>query len=310
MAITKLAMIFPGQGSQSPGMLSALAETTPVVEATFNEASTVLGKDLWALVCDGPDEALNATEVTQPVMLAADIAVWRVWLAQRQAMPDFLAGHSLGEFAALVAAESLAFEDALRLVQRRAQLMQAAVPMGKGAMAAILGLADEVVTAICREGAEGEVVSAANLNAPGQVVIAGDVDAVDRTIVLCKEAGAKRAVRLPVSVPSHCALMKPAAEALQAEVAEVALAVPQIPIVHNVNASVIDNLAALREALVAQLCAPVLWSQSMSWLCDQGVGLVLECGPGRVLTGLGRRIVKDCQWQALEDPAAWPAAQR
>ena len=307
MTTTKLAMVFPGQGSQSPGMLSALAATTPIVEATFNEASSVLGVDLWTLVCEGPEQALNATEVTQPAMLAADIAVWRVWQGQGQAMPDFLAGHSLGEFSALVAAESLAFDEALRLVQRRAQLMQAAVPIGKGAMAAILGLADEVVTAICREGAEGEVVSAANLNAPGQVVIAGDIDAVDRTIILCKEAGAKRAVRLPVSVPSHCALMKPAAEALEADVAAAALAMPRIPIIHNVNAGVVDDLTALRAVLVAQLCAPVLWSQSMAWLHDQGVDTVFECGPGRVLTGLGRRIVKDCQWQALEDPAAWPA---
>lgn len=307
MTTTKLAMVFPGQGSQSPGMLSALAATTPIVEATFNEASSVLGVDLWTLVCEGPEQALNATEVTQPAMLAADIAVWRVWQGQGQAMPDFLAGHSLGEFSALVAAESLAFDEALRLVQRRAQLMQAAVPIGKGAMAAILGLADEVVTAICREGAEGEVVSAANLNAPGQVVIAGDIDAVDRTIILCKEAGAKRAVRLPVSVPSHCALMKPAAEALDADVAAAALAMPRIPIIHNVNAGVVDDLTALRAVLVAQLCAPVLWSQSMAWLHDQGVDTVFECGPGRVLTGLGRRIVKDCQWQALEDPAAWPA---
>lgn len=307
MTTTKLAMVFPGQGSQSPGMLSALAATTPIVEATFNEASSVLGVDLWTLVCEGPEQALNATEVTQPAMLAADIAVWRVWQGQGQAMPDFLAGHSLGEFSALVAAESLAFDEALRLVQRRAQLMQAAVPIGKGAMAAILGLADEVVTAICREGAEGEVVSAANLNAPGQVVIAGDIDAVDRTIILCKEAGAKRAVRLPVSVPSHCALMKPAAEALEADVAAAALAMPRIPIIHNANAGVVDDLTALRAVLVAQLCAPVLWSQSMAWLHDQGVDTVFECGPGRVLTGLGRRIVKDCQWQALEDPAAWPA---
>ena len=307
MTTTKLAMVFPGQGSQSPGMLSALAATTPIVEATFNEASSVLGVDLWTLVCEGPEQALNATEVTQPAMLAADIAVWRVWQGQGQAMPDFLAGHSLGEFSALVAAESLAFDEALRLVQRRAQLMQAAVPIGKGAMAAILGLADEVVTAICREGAEGEVVSAANLNAPGQVVIAGHIDAVDRTIILCKEAGAKRAVRLPVSVPSHCALMKPAAEALEADVAAAALAMPRIPIIHNVNAGVVDDLTALRAVLVAQLCAPVLWSQSMAWLHDQGVDTVFECGPGRVLTGLGRRIVKDCQWHALEDPAAWPA---
>jgi len=307
MTTTKLAMVFPGQGSQSPGMLSALAATTPIVEATFNEASSVLGVDLWTLVCEGPEQALNATEVTQPAMLAADIAVWRVWQGQGQAMPDFLAGHSLGEFSALVAAESLAFDEALRLVQRRAQLMQAAVPIGKGAMAAILGLADEVVTAICREGAEGEVVSAANLNAPGQVVIAGHIDAVDRTIILCKEAGAKRAVRLPVSVPSHCALMKPAAEALEADVAAAALAMPRIPIIHNANAGVVDDLTALRAVLVAQLCAPVLWSQSMAWLHDQGVDTVFECGPGRVLTGLGRRIVKDCQWQALEDPAAWPA---
>lgn len=306
MTSSKLAMVFPGQGSQSPGMLAALAATTPMIEATFAEASSVLNVDLWSLVCHGPDEALNATEVTQPVMLTADIAVWRVWRDQNRQVPEFLAGHSLGEFAALVAGESLAFDDALRLVQRRAQLMQTAVPIGKGAMAAILGLADEVVTAICGEGSEGEVVSAANLNAPGQVVIAGDIDAVDRTIVLCKEAGAKRAVRLPVSVPSHCALMKPAADALEADVASASLAMPQIPIVHNVNGAVAEDLAALRSALIAQLCAPVQWSQSMTWLRDQGVGAVYECGPGRVLTGLGRRIVKDCQWQALEDPSAWP----
>jgi len=304
--VTKIAMVFPGQGSQSPGMLEALAGTTPVVEATFSEASAVLGIDLWGLACHGSEQSLAATEVTQPIMLAADIAVWRVWQAHNLPQPDLLAGHSLGEFAALVAAEALSFSDALKLVQRRAQLMQAAVPMGQGAMAAILGLGDDVVAAICREGAEGQVVSPANLNAPGQVVIAGHLDAVDRTIALCKEAGAKRAVRLAVSVPSHCALMQPAAEALQEDIAAAALEWPRIPVIHNVNAAPVSDLKALRQALVEQLHAPVKWRQSMAQLQTYGIATVYECGPGRVLTGLGRRIVKDCEWRALEDPAVWP----
>lgn len=305
--MTKIAMVFPGQGSQSPGMLAELAKTTPVIAATFAEASAVLGIDLWDLACHGSEQALAATEVTQPIMLTADIAVWRAWQAHGLPPPDLLAGHSLGEFAALVAAEALAFDDALKLVQRRAQLMQAAVPMGQGAMAAILGLGDDVVAAICREGAEGEVVSPANLNAPGQVVIAGHLDAVDRTILLCKEAGAKRAVRLAVSVPSHCALMQPAAAALEEDIAAAALEWPRIPVIHNVNAGPVNDLKALRQALIKQLHAPVKWRQSMSHLQTYGISTVYECGPGRVLTGLGRRIVKDCEWCALEDPAVWPA---
>lgn len=306
--MSKVALVFPGQGSQSPGMLSALAALEPLVADTFAEASSVLGFDLWATVSQGTEAELAATEVTQPAMLAADVAVWRVWHKHGLPQPTALAGHSLGEFAALVAAEALSFPDAVKLVQRRAHCMQSAVPIGEGAMAAILGLSEEVVTAICREGSEGAVVSPANLNAPGQVVIAGAIDAVDRTVALCREAGAKRAVRLAVSVPSHCALMRPAAEQFRADIEAVSWSLPRVPVIHNVSAQPVQDLPALRQALIDQLHAPVQWQRSVSYMTELGVEAYYECGPGRVLSGLGRRIVKDAQWVALENPEHWPVA--
>lgn len=284
------AIVFPGQGSQAVGMLAELAAEHPQVSETFAEASEALGYDLWQLVQNGPDTDLNQTDKTQPAMLAAGIACWRVWQAAEGATPAFVAGHSLGEYTALVASGALDFATAIKLVEQRGQLMQAAVPEGEGAMAAILGLTDEQVITACADAAQGDVVQAVNFNAPGQVVIAGAAAAVQRAAELAKEAGAKRALLLPVSVPSHCDLMKPAAEKLSTALAEIELAKPSIKVIHNVDVASHDDCATIKEVLAAQLFSPVRWVETIQALSAAGVESIVECGPGKVLAGLNKRI--------------------
>ena len=284
-----LAFVFPGQGSQSLGMLNELGAEKPVIVETFKEASEALGYDLWKLVQEGPEEQLNQTDKTQPAILTASIALWRLWLEEGGAKPAFVSGHSLGEYSALVAAGSLSLKDAVRLVKRRGELMQEAVPAGHGAMAAILGLDDAVVVDICAKAAEDEVVSAVNFNSPGQVVIAGNKAAVDRAMALCKEAGAKRALPLAVSVPSHCALMKPAAERFAESVNAIEWKAPQIPVVQNVTAAIAADLDALKHDLLAQLYQPVRWVECVQTLAANGAVNLVECGPGKVLAGLNKR---------------------
>jgi [acyl-carrier-protein] S-malonyltransferase len=303
------AFVFPGQGSQSVGMLDALAAAEPTVAATFAEASAALGYDLWQLVSAGPEDALNATERTQPALLTAGIAVWRVWRAHGGPPPACLAGHSLGEYTALVAAEALDLATAVKLVEFRGRAMQAAVPPGVGAMAAVLGLDDDAVRAACAESAAGEVVAAVNLNSPGQVVIAGNAAAVERAGAACKARGAKRVVPLPVSVPSHCALMQPAAAALERELAGIELRAPRIPVVHNFDVQAHSDPAAIRRALVAQLHSPVRWVECVGALKARGATRVVECGPGKVLAGLVKRIDKELEGLALFDPTTLTAAR-
>ncbi|PAV49922.1 [acyl-carrier-protein] S-malonyltransferase [Pseudomonas sp. HAR-UPW-AIA-41] len=304
-----LAFVFPGQGSQSVGMLAELAQQQPLIQHTFSEASDALGYDLWALTQQGPEESLNQTDKTQPAILTASIALWRLWQAEVAVQPAFVAGHSLGEYSALVAAGSLSLADAVRLVERRGQLMQQAVPAGQGGMAAILGLEDADVLAACAEAEQGEVVSAVNFNAPGQVVIAGAASAVARAIEACKARGAKRAMALPVSVPSHCALMRPAAEQFAASVEALSWQVPSIALVQNVSAAVPADLAALKRDLLAQLYSPVRWVETVQYLAEQGVTELVECGPGKVLSGLNKRCVKGVNTHNLETPDAFAAAR-
>lgn len=300
-----IVVVFPGQGSQSIGMLSDYAEIWPQIEETFKQASDVLGYDCWDIVCNGPAEKLNKTEITQPIMLAADIAVMRVMAQQCMLMPMVFAGHSLGEYAALVAAEALDFEDAIKLVAKRGQLMQAAVPEGKGAMSAIIGLNDDAIIQICEQVSEnlGEPVEAVNFNSPGQVVIAGATDAVNKAMELLKEEGAKRALPLPVSVPSHSSLMKPAADELAEYLKGVSISKPKIQVIHNVDAKSHDEPDAIREALAKQLYNPVQWTHTIQIITD-GADVVVECGPGKVLGGLTRRINKEVKSYSLDSMAA------
>jgi len=303
----KLAFVFPGQGSQSVGMMQGWGERAEV-RGTFTEASDALGQDLWALVADGPADLLNQTINTQPAMLAADIAAWRVWQAAGGATPALLAGHSLGEYAALVAAGAMGFADAIKLVRFRAEAMQAAVPEGVGAMAAILGLDDDAVRAVCAEAAAGEVVEAVNLNSPGQVVIAGNKAAVERAMALAKEKGAKRALPLPVSVPSHSSLMLPAAEKLLAHLQTIAITTPTIPVLHNTDVQSHIESDAIRAALAKQLHTPVRWVETVQALKAAGIERVIECGPGKVLAGLNKRIDDSLPAVALVDEASLQAA--
>lgn len=302
------AFVFPGQGSQSVGMLAQLASAEPLVQETFAEASAVLGYDLWQLCQQGPEELLGATERTQPAMLTAGVATWRVWRKHGGPMPSAMAGHSLGEYSALVCSGALDFKTAVALVQFRGQAMQAAVPAGQGAMAAILGLEDADVEAACAEAAKsgtpGEVVQAANFNSPGQVVIAGGAAAVDRAIELLKAKGAKRAIKLPVSVPSHSALMQPAAERLAEKLKSIEFAPPQVKDVYTVDVRTHQDAASIREALVQQLVKPVRWTETVRAMVAGGAKALVECGPGKVLTGLNRRIDKnkDIAMLAIEDP--------
>ncbi|MBB1609959.1 MULTISPECIES: ACP S-malonyltransferase [unclassified Pseudomonas] len=304
-----LAFVFPGQGSQSLGMLAELGAQHALVRDTFAEASAALGYDLWALVQEGPEERLNQTDKTQPAILTASIALWRLWQAEGGAAPAYVAGHSLGEYSALVAAGSLGFAEAVKLVERRGQLMQEAVPAGTGGMAAILGLEDADVLAACAEAAQGEVVSAVNFNAPGQVVIAGAAAAVERAIEACKARGAKRAVALPVSVPSHCALMRPAAERFAEAVEAIAWQAPQIALVQNVSAQVPADLDTLKRDLLAQLYSPVRWVETVQLLAAKGVSDLVECGPGKVLAGLNKRCAKGVNTHNLDSADAFAAAR-
>ena len=287
-----LAFVFPGQGSQSVGMLSGLAGRFPEVRACFDEASSVLGLDLWDMTQEGPEADLSRTVNTQPAMLAAGVAVWRVWQTQGGAPPVFMAGHSLGEYTALVCAGALSFDDAIRLVALRGRLMQDSVPEGVGAMSAIIGMSDDDVRQLCLDAADGEVLEAVNFNAPGQVVIAGHSAAVERANLLARERGARRALPLPVSVPSHCALMKDAAEQLRTELDSVAIALPSVPVFHNVDARPAGDVTAVRDALYHQLYSAVRWVDTVRHIREAGCETVIEAGPGKVLAGLCKRIDK------------------
>ena len=299
----KLAFVFPGQGSQAIGMMNGFA-AHPVVRETFAEASAALGDDVWQLVEEGPQEALSLTTNTQPVMLTAGVAVYRAWLAAGGAVPAVVAGHSLGEYTALVAAGALAFGDAVPLVRFRAQAMQDAVPAGVGAMAAIMGGDDDAVAAACSEAAQGQVVEPVNFNAPGQVVIAGHREAVERAIALAKQKGAKRGVLLPVSAPFHSSLLRPAAEKLAARLAQIAFTSPTIPVIHNVDVAEHATPDAIRAALAQQAASPVRWTATVQRMAEQGVTHIVECGPGRVLAGMNKRIVDGVESFALIDSDA------
>ncbi|MGE5466832.1 MAG: ACP S-malonyltransferase [Ignavibacteria bacterium] len=303
----KFALVFPGQGSQSLGMMAAYGDS-PVIRATFEEASKALGRDLWQLVTEGPAEALNQTVNTQPLMLTAGIAVYRLWLEKGGPQPAMVAGHSLGEYAALVAAGVLPLTDAVPLVELRAKAMQEAVPAGEGAMAAILGLDAATVMAACAESAQGLCVQAVNFNAPEQTVIAGHKAAVERAAEACKTKGAKRAVMLPVSAPFHCALMQPAAEKLKARLAELAFAAPSIAVLNNVDVATPADPAAIKEALGRQAAAPVRWVETMRGMQAAGVTHVFECGPGKVLAGLVKRCTDGLAGGAMADLAGVEAA--
>jgi [acyl-carrier-protein] S-malonyltransferase len=294
----KLAFVFPGQGSQAVGMMKGF-DDHPIVRETFDEASRVLGQDLWALVTQGPQDDLDLTVNTQPVMLTAGVAVWRAWQAAGGAAPAIMAGHSLGEYTALVAADALAFRDAVPLVRFRAQAMQDAVPPGDGAMAAILGADDDTVVAACRKAAEGHVVEPVNYNAPGQLVIAGERAAVERAMQAAKELGARRAVMLPVSAPFHSSLLKPAAEKLANRLAQVPFASPSIPVLHNVDVAQHATVDEIRAALAAQAASPVRWTQTIQAFAAHGVTHVVECGPGKVLANLVKRIDEKLEGFAL-----------
>jgi len=286
------AFIFPGQGSQSIGMLAELATEFSIIEKTFSEASAVLNYDLWDLVQNGPADDLNSTDKTQPAMLTAGVAVWRVLEEKGAANASVMAGHSLGEYSALVCAGALRFADTVKLVEDRGLYMQSAVPSGKGAMAAILGMDDDAVINVCESSAQGEIVEAVNFNSPGQVVVAGDVDAVNRAVEAAIEAGAKKAILLPVSVPSHCALMQPAAEKLKERLSGIEINSPTIPVIHNVDVSAHSEPEKIREALVQQLYKPVRWVQTIEKMLADDASNFIECGPGKVLAGLNKRIAR------------------
>lgn len=299
----KLAFVFPGQGSQSVGMMAAYGDDADI-RATFDEASAALGEDLWEMAAEGPAERLSLTTNTQPLMLTAGVAVYRSWIKRTGRQPDVVAGHSLGEYAALVAAGVLALKDAVPLVRLRAQAMQEAVPAGTGAMAAVLGLDADVVKAACVDAAQGEVVAAVNFNSPEQTVIAGHAAAVQRAMALLSERGAKRTVALPVSAPFHCSLMQPAADRLAAVLPGIAFARPQIALVNNVDVATPDEADAIRDALVRQAAAPVRWVEVIQRMAALGVTTVAECGPGKVLAGLTKRIDRNLNGVALADAAA------
>ncbi len=301
-------MVFPGQGSQSIAMQADLAADFPEVRATYAEASEQLGYDLWQLVQEGPKEKLDETVVTQPAMMSAGVATWRVWQNSGGDQPALVAGHSLGEYTALVCAGAIEFTEAVNLVQRRAELMQQAVPAGDGAMAAILGLDNETVLSVCRDAEEGQVVQAVNFNSPGQVVIAGARSAVERAADLAKNAGARRALLLSVSVPAHCELMKPAAEKLADALAAAELAVPSIPVICNTDAVIYESAEQIRNGLRRQLFNPVRWTETIELMIASGATRIIECGPGKVLAGLTRRIDKSMSSACIDSPAALESA--
>ena len=298
----KIAFVFPGQGSQKIGMLAELATDYPVVQKTFAEASEVLGYDLWSLVQTGTQDEINLTERTQPLLLTASVAVWRVWQEKNGVTPAFMAGHSLGEWSALVCAGVVAFKDAVKLVQQRGKFMQEAVPAGQGAMAAIIGLDDVAILDACKKAEQGEVVSAVNFNSPGQVVIAGSVAAVERASALCKEAGAKRALPLPVSAPFHTSLMQPAADRLAEQINATTFSLPKIPVVHNVTAQAEACAEKIKALMIEQIYSPVRWVECVNTLVAAGVNKTIECGPGKVLSGLNKRIHAELITASIEKP--------
>jgi [acyl-carrier-protein] S-malonyltransferase len=301
--MSKFAIAFPGQGSQSVGMLAELAEAYPIIKETFAEASAVLGYDLFELVMQGPAEELNKTWKTQPALLTSSVALWRLWQAQGGATPAVMAGHSLGEYSALVCAGALNFADAVKLVELRGQAMQRAVPEGVGAMAAIIGLDNDSIAANCEKAAQDQVVSPVNFNSPGQVVIAGHKEAVERANVLMKESGAKRALPLPVSVPSHCALMKPAAEELAIALEALEIKAPVIPVINNADVATETDPVAIKAALVRQLYSPVRWTETVERMANEEITFEIEMGPGKVLSGLVKRIDKRVDGSAINDVA-------
>lgn len=304
----KLAFVFPGQGSQSVGMLAPLADEYSSIQQLFSRASDVLGYDLWALAQSGPQEQLNLTEQTQPLLLTSSVAIWQVWQSLGGSVPALMAGHSLGEYSALVCSGVIDFDAAVSLVRDRGKFMQQAVPQGVGAMSAVLGLDDEVIVSICQDvSVDGNVVEAVNFNSPGQVVVAGNADAVSKAADLLKKAGAKRVAPLPVSAPFHTSLMKPAAEQLAVAIAKVEFQAPTIPIVHNVHASIESDPGKIRQLMVEQTASPVRWTQSIEFMVARGVERVVECGPGKVLSGLCRRIHKPLSASAIETPDALQA---
>ena len=304
MSASKIALVFPGQGSQKVGMLAQAHEHFQSVRDTFAEASQTLGYDMWDLVQNGDQAALNLTETTQPVLLTSSVALWRAWLEQGGPSPALMAGHSLGEFSALVCAGALAFSDAVQLVRQRGAFMQSAVPVGEGAMAAIIGLDDDAINKVCADtaAATGQVVAAVNFNSPGQVVIAGHSSAVEAAIDALKEAGAKRAMPLPVSAPFHTELMRPAGERLAEAMADIRFAAPEVPVVHNVNAATESEPERIRALLVEQIYSPVQWTRCVAAIAAAGVVDIVECGPGKVLSGLNRRIDKTLRSHSLEQP--------
>jgi [acyl-carrier-protein] S-malonyltransferase len=309
MNSNQLAFVFPGQGSQKVGMLAEIADAFPIVTQTFAEASDALGYDMWALIQQGPQEELNLTEKTQPLLLTSSVALWRVWQQKNGVQPSLLAGHSLGEFSALVCANTIAFTDAVKLVRARGQFMQTAVPVGEGAMAAVLGLEDAQLAQICADASkDGGVVEAVNFNAPGQVVIAGTVAAVDRAIELCKAAGSKRALPLPVSAPFHTSLMRPAGDKLKEAMADLKFSAPTIPVVHNVHAQPETDPQKIKAILFEQIFSPVRWVQCVEYIGAHGITTAIECGPGKVLGGLIKRIDKNIGCLSIEDCAGLEAA--
>lgn len=303
-----LGFVFPGQGSQSCGMLNTLAPKLPVIEQVFSQASKVIGKDLWQLAQTGPEEALNQTVNTQPILLTASVALWQAWQQEGYPSPKLLAGHSLGEYSALVCAQALALEEAVKLVELRGKFMQEAVPQDQGAMAAVLGIENNVLQAVCEEAAQGEVVSAVNFNAIGQTVIAGTKTAVLRAAELAKAKGAKKVILLPVSVPSHCALMKGASVLLAKALESTPIVSPKIPVVHNVDIEISQHPDDIRARLVAQLYCPVRWVETIQRFADEGITVVVECGPGKVLSGLIKRIVSAIQAFPIETAMDWEKA--
>lgn len=307
--MTQFAIVFPGQGSQSVGMLAELAEQHAIIKETFAEASDVLGYDLFDLVMNGPAEELNKTWKTQPALLTSSVALWRLWQAQGCAKPAVMAGHSLGEYSALVCAGALNFKDAVKLVELRGQAMQRAVPEGVGAMSAIIGLDNDMIAANCEKAAENQVVAPVNFNSPGQVVIAGNKEAVERANVLMKESGAKRALLLPVSVPSHCALMKPAADELASVLDHVVIQTPAIPVINNVDVTAETDPAIIKQALIRQLFSPVRWTETVEKMANDDITFAVEMGPGKVLTGLVKRIDKRVDGCSINDSASLADAQ-
>ena len=302
MTSQHLAFVFPGQGSQKIGMLAELAAEFSIVEKTFAEASEVLGYDLWTLVQTGAQDEINLTERTQPLLLAASVAVWRAWQEKNGAQPALMAGHSLGEWSALVCAGVVAFKDAVKLVQQRGKFMQEAVPAGQGAMAAIIGLDDALILEACKKAEQGEVVAAVNFNSPGQVVIAGTAAAVERAGALCKEAGAKRALPLPVSAPFHTELMRPAAERLAEQITATVFSIPKTPVVHNVTAEVESNPEKIKALMIEQIYSPVRWVECVNTMAKAGITTTIECGPGKVLSGLNKRINAELVVISVEKP--------